>query len=202
MAVNEVIVTGRVKRRLIDKTAKLWQRLSYWTKASDVEFNDGKDAETKLGDINSALNTLNTNLGGFAPVIDETGRITGYKTTAGADTVFPFKNMMQEGKIKKIYLGNQKISNLSNSGSVTFDCTSINNYNKLNTNNFAIDVGNGSIKTLGNGGSMNVWDITDNNYSYNSSNGILTVNITISASGNKPGWNSNWNVKAYCFVIE
>ena len=106
------------------------------------------------------------------------------------------------GKIKKIYLGNQKIPNLSNSGSVTFDCTSINNYNKLNTNNFAIDVGDGSIKTLGNGGSMNVWDITDKNYSYNSSNGLLTVNITISASNNKPGWNSNWNVKAYCFVIE
>lgn len=50
--VNEVIVTGRVKRRLIDQAAKLWQRLSYWTKASDVEFDDGKTAEQKLGDIN------------------------------------------------------------------------------------------------------------------------------------------------------
>lgn len=105
-------------------------------------------------------------------------------------------------KNKKIYLGNQKIPNLSNSGSVTFDCTSIKNYNKLNYNNFAIDVGDGSIKTLGNGGTGNGWSITDKNYSYNSSNGLLTVNITISASGNKPGWDSNWNVKAYCFVIE
>ncbi len=50
--VNEVIVTGRVKRRLIDKAAKLWQRLSYWTKASDVEFDDGRTAEEKIGNIN------------------------------------------------------------------------------------------------------------------------------------------------------
>ena len=31
------------------------------------------------------------NLGGFTPIIDETGKITGYKTSVGgADTVFPF----------------------------------------------------------------------------------------------------------------
>lgn len=46
--VNEIIVTGRVKRRLIDKAAKLWQKISYWTKASDVEFDDGKTAEEKV----------------------------------------------------------------------------------------------------------------------------------------------------------
>lgn len=106
------------------------------------------------------------------------------------------------GKIKKIYLGDQSIPNLSANGSITFNCTSIKNYKKLSADNFAIDVGNGSIATLGNGGSMNGWNITGKNYSYNSSNGILTVNITVSASGNKPGWNSNWHVKAYCFTIE
>lgn len=31
-------------------------------------------------------------LGGFTPVIDSTGKITGYKTKAGADTVFPFSS--------------------------------------------------------------------------------------------------------------
>ena len=35
---------------------------------------------------------LNTNLQGFSPILDETGKITGYKTTAGADTVFPFNS--------------------------------------------------------------------------------------------------------------
>lgn len=34
----------------------------------------------------------NKNLGGFTPIIDDTGKITGYKTNVGgADTVFPFK---------------------------------------------------------------------------------------------------------------
>lgn len=50
--VNEVTVTGRVYRRLIDKAAKLWQRISYWTKACDVEFDDGKSAQEKVGNIN------------------------------------------------------------------------------------------------------------------------------------------------------
>ncbi len=39
-------------------------------------------------EINSNIETL----GGFTPVIDSTGKITGYKTEAGADTVFPFKS--------------------------------------------------------------------------------------------------------------
>ena len=34
------------------KNIQLWQRLSYWTKASDVEFDDGKTAEEKIGNIN------------------------------------------------------------------------------------------------------------------------------------------------------
>lgn len=52
MAINENIVTGRKFRRLINKDSKLWQRISWWTKSSDVEFDDGKTAEQKLGNIN------------------------------------------------------------------------------------------------------------------------------------------------------
>lgn len=41
------------------------------------------------------LNSDFESLGGFTPVIDsDTGEITGYKTTAGADTVFPFSSIM------------------------------------------------------------------------------------------------------------
>ena len=40
-----------------------------------------------------ALKEVNDSLGGFTPVIDDTGKIIGYKTTiGGADTVFPFKS--------------------------------------------------------------------------------------------------------------
>lgn len=74
--VNEEIVTGRVKRRLIDKAAKRWQRLSYWTKASDVEFNDGKTAEEKVTSIDQKL-------GGLTFYEDEDGK----KWVVGADSV-------------------------------------------------------------------------------------------------------------------
>ena len=42
--------------------------------------------------INS-IGELSNSLGGFIPIIDSTGKITGYKTKAGADTVFPFNNL-------------------------------------------------------------------------------------------------------------
>lgn len=61
--VNEQIVTGRAHRVLIDKAAKLWQRISFWTKASDVEFNDGNNAEVKINSINTSLDGINTKLG-------------------------------------------------------------------------------------------------------------------------------------------
>lgn len=81
MAVNETIVTGRKFRKCIDASSKAWQRISFWTKSSDVEFEDGKNAETKLGAIDGitdslentssrmaasakAVSTLNNNLGG------------------------------------------------------------------------------------------------------------------------------------------
>ena len=61
MAINEKIVTGRKFRRLIDKDSKLWQRISWWTKAGDVEFNDGKTAEQKLGNINGITSDFSVN---------------------------------------------------------------------------------------------------------------------------------------------
>lgn len=48
MAVNEEIVTGRKFRKLVDEATKLWQRISFWTKACDVEFDDGETAESKI----------------------------------------------------------------------------------------------------------------------------------------------------------
>jgi len=108
MAINETIVTGRKLRKLVDATNKIWQRISIWSKASDVEFNDAKTAETKVGAIDGitdslvstssriaasakALSQLNNNLTARPEWIYGTdGRITGYRTKAGADTEFPF----------------------------------------------------------------------------------------------------------------
>ncbi len=57
MATN--IVTGKKYRILTDLTNKVWSIISLWTKASDVEFNDGKSAETKLGVINGITSDIN-----------------------------------------------------------------------------------------------------------------------------------------------
>ena len=44
--------------------------------------------------LDERITGLYSDLGGFEPVIDETGKITGYKTTVGgADTVFPFNEI-------------------------------------------------------------------------------------------------------------
>lgn len=114
MAINEKIVTNRKHRKLIDKESKLWQRISFWSKASDVEFDDGKTAQNKLGAINGitsdyenfqnndiaasigAIHEVNENMNGIFGgikkfIVDQTtGKITGYQTEWGADTVFPF----------------------------------------------------------------------------------------------------------------
>lgn len=60
--INEQIVTGRKFRKLVDETTKLWQRISFWTKASDVEFNDGKTAEEKIGNLNDITNSLQSKI--------------------------------------------------------------------------------------------------------------------------------------------
>ncbi len=58
MALNETIVTGRKFRKCIDAANKIWQRISFWTKASDVEFDDGKTAQEKLGAIDGITGSL------------------------------------------------------------------------------------------------------------------------------------------------
>ena len=61
MALNETISTGNKYRRLKDASTKLWQRLSFWTKASDVEFDNGATAEASLGNIQGITDSLNSN---------------------------------------------------------------------------------------------------------------------------------------------
>lgn len=58
MTINEQIVTGRKFRKLIDEASRLWLRISFWTKASDVEFDDGEDAETKFSNIVKSIDKI------------------------------------------------------------------------------------------------------------------------------------------------
>lgn len=58
----------------------------------------------------SILSLLNNSLGGFTPIIDSTGKITGYKTKVGADTVFPFSSVVN-GTFTFIHGGSSNVVN-------------------------------------------------------------------------------------------
>ena len=70
MALNENVVTGRKYRHCTDVQAKLWERISFWRKASDIEFDDGKSAQTKIGAIKGITTSKNVTDTGY--VIDAT----------------------------------------------------------------------------------------------------------------------------------
>lgn len=117
---NEQIVKGKAYRILSDASSKLWSKLSFWTASSDVEFNDGKNAETKVGaidgitdslvsdssniaasakaanDLNGMLNDINTNMGGLQFRVNS-GK--GEYKAVGADTWLPFKGTLTSQSI-------------------------------------------------------------------------------------------------------
>ena len=71
---SEQIVTGKKYRILTDVAQKIWQRVSFWTKSSDVEFNDGKTAETKVGAIDGITDSLvstSSNIAASAKAVSE-----------------------------------------------------------------------------------------------------------------------------------
>ncbi len=66
MAVNETIVTGRYFRRCTDVANKVWQRISFWHKASDCEFDDGQTAQAKVGAIKGITTSTSVTETGYA----------------------------------------------------------------------------------------------------------------------------------------
>lgn len=61
MAINEQIIKNRKFRKCIDVANKVWLRISFWTAACDVEFEDGKTLEEKIGIINGITDSLDSN---------------------------------------------------------------------------------------------------------------------------------------------
>jgi len=55
---KEQIVTGKKFKILADVTSRLWHVISFWTKAQDVEFNSGQNAQTTLGNITGISDSL------------------------------------------------------------------------------------------------------------------------------------------------
>ena len=54
MAINEQIFTGK-KFRVWDTASSVWKRFSWWTKASDVELNNGNSVETEISNMRTAF---------------------------------------------------------------------------------------------------------------------------------------------------
>lgn len=61
MAINEQIITGRKFRKCLDAANKIWMRISFWTSANDVEFDDGRTLQQKLGTIDGITDSLESN---------------------------------------------------------------------------------------------------------------------------------------------
>lgn len=53
-------IGGKFYRILIDEVNDIWDRLSFWTKASDVEMNSGVDLESKLTSVDSNIDTVSS----------------------------------------------------------------------------------------------------------------------------------------------
>lgn len=198
MAINEKIVTGRKFRRLIDKEAKLWQRFSWWTSSNDVECDDGKTIEQKIGNIDGITsdfavddssicassiltNTIKTDLNDgiinehIQFIIDENGNL-GWKKD-GADTVIPFSNIIGLfGKLKKF-------TRTSQPGQ---DCTYNLNGNCLPIVVYAINHCHNGVNYY------EEWDIFKKRVAYN---GPTVLSVTPKKNDNII---TGWKIVSYC----
>lgn len=63
--IDEIKIKGRAYR-IWDAVNSIWKRISYWTAASDVEFEDGLNLEEKVSEmentIDDAVEEMNDNL--------------------------------------------------------------------------------------------------------------------------------------------
>lgn len=216
--VNEVIVTGRVKRRLIDKVAKLWQRLSYWTHASDVEFDDGKTAQQKVGNIDGITSNFLVNDEKIAASssltnkaytrfqeFTDNGRIVSIKIGEdgkpyieykdGADTV-----LKKLGNGTVIYLGEGNTYNISE----IYD-----DYQNLTKDNFIVEAQShsGSISHSSDIEVTSLYGSYELSKTYDPSTGVLKVKVGVSGGYGTPeytsafGYVGNPKKKVYLVVL-
>ena len=61
-------IRGRSYRTLVDNTpgSFVWNELSFWTHATDVEFNDGETAQAKVGAIHGITTSTSVTSTGYA----------------------------------------------------------------------------------------------------------------------------------------
>lgn len=157
MAINETISKGNKYRRLKDAANKVWQRISFWTAASDVEFDNGTTLQNSLGSVtgitDSLTSTSSTVAASAAAVASLNSKITSFQ-----DGVTKLYNKMKElgvtpsgtsldditNAIGDIYESGRKNSLVYNLGGVTSSNIAglfPDSYKTMTTANFAIVFG-------------------------------------------------------------
>lgn len=110
---GETTSIGHFYNRCVDAVNNLFDTMSFWTHSKDVEFVDGKTAETKVGAINGITSDMSGEADDIAASIKCVNQLNnsltannnqfhfdyqdgkyGYNTdpNRGADTFFPFKS--------------------------------------------------------------------------------------------------------------
>lgn len=95
MAIQEIVSIGNKYRTMSSGEQKIWKRMSFWTKASDVEFNDGTTAEEKLGTVDADLLSTQGELDRFkenltknlSKIANAINKYVTTSTTASVDTM-------------------------------------------------------------------------------------------------------------------
>ena len=178
MAINEKIVTGRKFRKCIDAVKKEWLCISFWTKASDVQFEDEQTAEEKLGDINTHISRLNQDLGGNTLSYNESE--DAYYIQHGADSA-PKKLGRVDGSVWRTtnYLGN-----ISNSSRTLNIQAMVKEWQSLTVDNFILaDIKFSARGYRNTNGQTNASCSISPTLSYDSTTGIITVTETQNSVG-------------------
>lgn len=168
MAVNETIVTGRYFRRCTDAANKVWQRISFWHKASDCEFDDGTTAQTKVGAIKGITTSTS---------VTETGYAADMTTVKGLQTQIDELNS-NLGSNRLLYVANLNASGLSTTDMFSTIATDPNDIITLSDKNIVINQ-SGSLKIVisGNG------NVTSGNAAIKI-NGSLVLSVSGTSANN------------------
>lgn len=138
--INEIIVTGNIFRKLIDGKNNIWQRKSFWTKASDVEFDDGTVLELKF---NTLSNTVSNKNGSYDSSISQINTKISNIESKNSSRDTKISNL--ETKVSNIEANNSSqdtnVSNISTKvdsiekkiGDYSFKVMSLSDYNALQT---------------------------------------------------------------------
>ena len=179
MAVNETIVTGRYFRRCTDAANKVWQRISFWHKASDCEFDDGTTAQTKVGAIKGITTSTS---------VTETGYAADMTTVKGLQTqIDELKNSNLGGKSLKIVhfetggSGNYKTAN------IIFD---VSNFSTLHFDGTG-GIGSGGFAVLGGSGV---------NIPYGTRQCSLTNSVTLESIGDGGSSKKEYDISKYSYI--